>query len=60
MGLFGPRFEKGATVQRTDDARFGTVQAEQWGDYIAVTWPDGATSWTRCSVLRLVECENGT
>jgi hypothetical protein len=52
--IFGPRFEKGVMINRKDDGRCGFVQAERFGDYISVKWNDGATSWVRCAILRIV------
>jgi hypothetical protein len=55
IGIFGPRFEKGATVERIDNGDRATLTADRFGDYIGVKWErDGTTAWVRCSLLRLV------
>lgn len=52
--IFGPRFERGAQVQRTDTGEHGTMTGDSFGDYTAVRWRDGTTSWIRLALLRLV------
>lgn len=54
-GIFGPRFEKGRDVERIDTGERGVCDGDPWGDYIGVKWKDGSTSWTRLSILRLLD-----
>ncbi len=55
MGIFGPRFEKGALVERTDTGERGELTGDFHYGYAAVRWADRKSSWVREAMLRLVE-----
>ena len=57
VGFFGPRLEKGCPVQRKDTGQHGTYTGDSFGDYVAVKWDAGGSSWVRFAMLRLVEVD---
>lgn len=46
--------EECARVQRRDNGECGSLTGDNFGDYTAVRWDDGTSTWIRRALLKLM------
>jgi hypothetical protein len=57
LGYLGRDLKRAIRLQRKDTGELGTLTGDNHGDYTAVKWDKGGSSWIRAAMLRLIEVQ---